>query len=81
MPLALRLNAAEGWSSVAETSPFRVLAAKGFERPDRTITWHSWQDQPEFGIRTGDRYLGRSWWGITWALKSAARSRKKSKFR
>jgi hypothetical protein len=47
--LASGLHAADSRQSVAKP-------------PDRTITWHSWQDQAEFRVRTGDRYLGRSRW-------------------
>jgi hypothetical protein len=47
--LASGLYATDSRQSVAKT-------------PDRTITWHSWQDQAEFRVRTGDRYLGRSRW-------------------
>jgi hypothetical protein len=32
------------------------------ETPDRTITWHSWQDEAEFRVRTGDRYIGHGRW-------------------
>jgi hypothetical protein len=35
-----------------------------YQDPDRTITWHSWQQLPayEVRIRTGDRYLGGENW-------------------
>ena len=32
------------------------------QRADRTITWHRWQEWPEFRVRTGDRYLGGERW-------------------
>jgi hypothetical protein len=32
------------------------------EEQDRTITWHQWQEWPEFRVRTGDRYLGHRQW-------------------
>jgi hypothetical protein len=32
------------------------------ETPHRPIIWHSWQDQAEYRVRAGDRYLGRGRW-------------------
>jgi hypothetical protein len=39
------------------------LAANAADQgADRTITWHPWQERPEFRVRTGDRYLGAGKW-------------------
>jgi hypothetical protein len=41
-----------------------ISPGKTSNGPDRTITWRPWQqnENDEFRIRTGDRYLGRAVW-------------------
>jgi hypothetical protein len=39
-----------------------LAATVATQGADRTITWRSWQEWPEFRVRTGDRYLGRQRW-------------------
>ena len=40
----------------------RESTRETFQGPDRTITWHPWQERAEFRVRTGDRYLGHEQW-------------------
>jgi len=46
-------------------APLRLVEAQFSLRkrtPDRPIIWYSWQDQAEYRVRAGDRYLGRGRW-------------------
>jgi hypothetical protein len=56
--LALEANAAN--RPLMQATTYHSLET--FKGPDRTITWKSWQEQPGFRIRTGDRYLGDGKW-------------------
>ena len=50
-------------SAIARNAQF-ISPGTTFNGPDRTITWRPWQqnENDEFRIRTGDRYLGRAVW-------------------